>query len=66
MTMFGPKAWVNLFGKNVNFSTSLTSCFYNLERRFFALEYRKSHFPDLYCVKKKKMEKWPFLYQNHG
>ena len=30
--------------KNCNFWTSWTSCFYSLERRFFALEYRKSYF----------------------
>ena len=38
---------------NVNFSTFLTSCFYNLERRFFVLEYHKRHFPGLYFLKKK-------------
>ena len=32
---------------------------------FFILEYRKRHFPDLYCLKK-KLEKWLFLDQNHG
>ena len=32
---------------------------------FFVLEYRKRHFPGLYCLKK-KLEKWPFLDQNHG
>ena len=30
-----------------------TSCFYSLERRLFVLEYRKRHFPGLYCLKKK-------------
>ena len=39
--------------KNVNFSTFLTSCFYSLERHCFVLEYRKRHFPGLYCFKKK-------------
>ena len=39
--------------KNVNFSNFLTSCFYSLERRFFALKYRKRYFPGLYCLKKK-------------
>ena len=29
------------------------------------LEYHKRHFLSLYCLKK-KMEKWPFLDQNHG
>ena len=31
---------------------------------FFALEKRKRHFLGLYCLKK-KLEKWPFLDQNH-
>ena len=57
MAIFGPKPWVNPFGKmswkNVNFSTLWTSCFYSLERRFFVLEYRKGYFPGLYCLKKK-------------
>ena len=61
MVIFGPKPW-----KNVNFSTFLTSCFYSLERRFFVVKYRKSHFPGLYCLKKKTLEKWPFLDQDHG
>ena len=39
--------------KNVIFSTFLTSFFYSLERCFFVLEYRKRHFPGLYCLKKK-------------
>ena len=37
--------------------------FYSLERRFFVLEYRKRNFPGLYCPKKKKLEKRPFLDQ---
>ena len=53
MANFGPKPWVNPFAKNLNFSTFLTSCFYSLERRFFVLEYRKTHFPGLYCLKTK-------------
>ena len=35
------------------FSTFWTSCFYSIERRFFALEYGKRHFTALYCLKKK-------------
>ena len=35
------------------------------KRRFFVLQYRKRHFPGLYCLKK-KLEKWPFLDQNDG
>ena len=38
--------------KNGNFWTFWTFCFYNLERRFFVLEYSKRHFPGLYCLKK--------------
>ena len=52
--------------KNVNFSTFWTSGFYSLERRFFVLEYDKRHFPCFYCLKKKKLEKCPFLDQKHG
>ena len=48
MAVFGPKPWVNPFGKNINFSTFRSSCFHILERRFFALEYRQRHFPSLY------------------
>ena len=40
--------------------------FYRLERRFFVLEYCKTHFPGLYSLKKKKMEIWQFFDQNHG
>ena len=65
MATFGPKPWVNPLGKNVNFSTFQTSCFYSVERRFFVLEYSKRHFPGLNCLKK-KLEIWPLLDQNHG
>ena len=65
MATFGRKPWVNHLGKNVNFSSFSTSSFYSLERHFFVLEYRKRHFPGLNCLKK-KVEKWPFLDQNHG
>ena len=53
MAIFGPKPWVNPLGKMSIFLTFWTSCFYSLERRFFVLEYRKRHFPGLYCLKKK-------------
>ena len=64
--IFGPKPWVNPFGKMSIFLTFLTSCFYSLERRFFVLESRKRHFPGLCCLKKKVLKKRPFLDQNHG
>ena len=38
--------------KNVNFFSFRTSSFYRLEKPFFLLEYRKRHFPGLYCLKK--------------
>ena len=53
MAIFEPKPWVNPLEKKENFSTFLTSSFYGLVRRFFPLEYRKRHFPGLYCQKKK-------------
>ena len=43
--------------ENVNFSTILTSCFYSLERRFFAPECHKRHFSGLYLLKKKTVGK---------
>ena len=64
MAIFWPKAWVNPW-------TFWTSCFYSLERRFIVLDYRKTHLPSLYRLKK-KMEKWPFFekgdifYQKRG
>ena len=45
--------------------TFSTSCFYCLEMRFLVLEYHKTHFPGLYCLKK-NMQKWPVFDQNHG
>ena len=53
MAIFGPKPWVNPFGKMSIFRPFGTSCFYSLERRFFDVEYRKRHFPCLYWLKKK-------------
>ena len=46
MAIFGPKPWVN-------FSIFSTTCFQSLERRFFLLEYCKTHFPSLQCLNKK-------------
>ena len=60
MASFGPKPRVNPFGKMAFFLTFLTSCFYNLEKRFFVLDYRERHFSGLYCLKK-KVEKMAIL-----
>ena len=51
--------------KKVSFFDFWTSCFYSLERLFFVLKRSKRHFPSLYLLKK-KLEKLPFLDQNHG
>ena len=50
---FRPKPWLNPFGKMAIFRLFKLLLFYSLERRFLALEYRKRHFPDLYCLRKK-------------
>ena len=52
--------------KNVNFSTFGTSCFDSLERRFFALEYRKGYFPGLYYLKKKSWKTGHFWTKTMG
>ena len=52
MAIFGPKPWLNPSGKVSIFRLFELFFFYNLERRFFVLEYRKRHFPGLYCFKK--------------
>ena len=53
MAIFGPKSLVNPFGKMSTFRLFDLLFFYRLEGRFFVLEYRKRHFPGLYCLKKK-------------
>ena len=65
MANFGPILLVNPFAKMSVFRL-FKLYFYRLQRRFFDVEYRKRHFPSRYCVKKKKLEKAPFLDQNHG
>ena len=52
MPIFKQKPWVNPFEKMSIFKLFELFCFYSLERRLVALEYRKRHFPCLYCVKK--------------
>ena len=43
----------------------LNFLFLLLRKAFFRSTYRKRLFPGLYCLKR-KLEKWPFLDQNHG
>ena len=56
MAIFGQKPWVNPFGNMSIFRLFELRVFYSLERRFFVLEYRKRHFPVLYCLKKKVLK----------
>ena len=65
MAIFGPKAWLNPFGKMSIFPLFGLLVSYRVQRRFFALQYRKRYFPGLHCLKK-KLEKWPFFDQNRG
>ena len=53
MAIFGPKPWVNPFGKMSIFRLFELLFFFSLERRFFVLEYRKGHFPGFYCLQQK-------------
>ena len=53
MTIFGLKLWVNPFGKVSNLGIFEVLVFIAQKRIFFALEYRKRHFPGLYCLKGK-------------
>ena len=53
MAFFGPKPWVNPFGKMSIFQLFELVVFIAEKGVFFVLEYRKRHFPGLYCLKKK-------------
>ena len=52
MTIFRPKPWLTPVEK-CQFFDLCTSTFSSLERRFLVLEYHKTHFLGLYCIKKK-------------
>ena len=66
MAIFGSKPWVNLFGKMAIFRLFKILVFIAYKGVFFfVLEDRKRHFPGPFFLKK-ELEKWPFLYQNHG
>ena len=66
MAIFGPKPWVNMILKNVNFSPFWTCCFYSLERRLLVLEYHKRRFPGLYCLEKKRWKNGHFWTKTMG
>ena len=64
MAIFGPKPWVNFFGKMSIFPLFELVVFFSLERLFLVLDYHKRHFPNVYCLKK-KVGKMEFLDQQH-
>ena len=54
MAFFGPKPWVNHFGKTSLFSDFLDFLFLQPRKAFFpSKKYFKRHFPGLYFLKKK-------------
>ena len=53
MAIFWPKPWVNPFGKISIFGLFKLFFLYRLEKRFFVLEYCKTHFRGLYCLKRR-------------
>ena len=65
MTIFGQNSGLTPFEK-CQFFDFLKFLFLQPTRRLFVPEYRKRTFPGLYCLRKKKFEKWPFLDQNHA
>ena len=66
MAIFGPKPWVNVFGKMSIFRLFEFFCFYSLERRFFVVKYRKRHFRGLYCLKKESRKNGHFWTKTMG
>ena len=52
MAIFGPKPWVNPFGKIPIFRFFKLFVFIAYKGVFFILEYPKRHFPGLNCLKK--------------
>ena len=65
MAIFGPKPWLNPFGKISVFRLFEFLFFFSLERRCFVLKYRRRHFLGLYWLKK-RLKNCDFLDQNHG
>ena len=63
MAIFGPKPWVNSFGKMTVFRV-LNFLF--LWQAFFRSRISLNTFSWPILAKKKKLKKWPFFDQNHG
>ena len=65
MAIFGPKPWVNVFGKKSIFRL-LNFLLFWPKKAFFRSKISQNTFSQSIIRKKKKLEKWPFLDQNHG
>ena len=65
IAIFGPKPWVNPFGKMPIFRL-LELLFFIAQKGVFSLQNIVKDIFLPYIAKKKKLEKWPFLDQSHG
>ena len=66
MAIFGPKPWVNPSGKMSIFQLFELVVFIAQKGVFLLQNFVKDIFLAHIALKKKKLEKWPFLDQNHG
>ena len=66
MPIFGPKPWVNPFGKMSIFGLFELLVFIVYKGVFGVLEYRKRHFPGLYCLEKKSSKNGHFWSKTMG
>ena len=62
MAIFGPKPWVNPCGKISIFRLFV----FIAQKGVFSFQNIVKHIFLAYIAKKRKLEKWPFLDQNHG
>ena len=65
MAIFGPKPWVNVFGKMSIFRLFELFVFIAY-KGVFSLQNIVKHIFLVYIAQQKKLEKWPFLDQNDG
>ena len=64
MAIFGPKPWVNPFGKMLIFR--LFKLFFVSQKNVFSFQNIVQNIFLANIVSKTKLEKWPFFNQNHG
>ena len=65
MAIFGPKPWVNPFGK-LSVIRLFKLLVFIAQKRVFPFQNIVKDIFMAYIVFKKKFEKWPFLDRNHG